>query len=77
MGINPTRKSNLNRNIIIRKYINVIWKIYSNISPQTQGACKLEFENENELKAVEVDGWIKAVMKRKTKSNGRRTDTIG
>jgi hypothetical protein len=73
MGINPTRKSNLNGNIILRKYINVIWKIYSNIPPQTQAACKLEFGNENELKAVEVDGWIKAMPKRKIESDGQRT----
>jgi hypothetical protein len=59
-------------NIIIRKYINVTWKIYS---PSTL-RYKLEFENKNELKAVEVDGWIKVVPARKAESDCRRTETI-
>jgi hypothetical protein len=34
--------------------------------------CKFEFEKYNKLKASEVNGWIKAMLARKAKSDDRR-----
>jgi hypothetical protein len=58
-------------NIIIRKYNNVTWNIY--LTSPLKLKCKLEFEKENELKAVEVDGWIKAVPAKKAGSYHKKT----